>query len=83
MSVDAPAGIIDGRPIHRVSDDTIWGDAAALRNACHDAIRHAEAICAREGLRFTEQRRQVLGALLESHVPASASCPSTSPSTRS
>ena len=41
MSVDAPAGIIDGRPIHRVSDDTIWGDAAALRNACHDAIRHA------------------------------------------
>jgi Fur family zinc uptake transcriptional regulator len=37
-----------------------------------EAIRHAETICAREGLRFTEQRRQVLGALLESHVPASA-----------
>jgi hypothetical protein len=41
LSLDAPAAIIDGRPIHRVSDDTIWGDAAALRNACHDAIRHA------------------------------------------
>jgi Fur family zinc uptake transcriptional regulator len=37
-----------------------------------DAIRHAETICAREGLRFTEQRRHVLQALLESHVPASA-----------
>ena len=37
-----------------------------------DAIRHAETICAREGLRFTEQRRDVLTALLESHVPASA-----------
>lgn len=37
-----------------------------------DAIRHAEVICAREGLRFTEQRRQVLEALLQSHVPASA-----------
>jgi Fur family zinc uptake transcriptional regulator len=37
-----------------------------------DALRHAETICAREGLRFTEQRRHVLQALLESHVPASA-----------
>jgi Fur family zinc uptake transcriptional regulator len=37
-----------------------------------EALRHAEEICAREGLRFTEQRRQVLEALLESHVPASA-----------
>ena len=37
-----------------------------------DALDHAEAICAREGLRFTPQRRQVLEALLESHVPASA-----------
>jgi Fur family zinc uptake transcriptional regulator len=37
-----------------------------------EALRHAETICAREGLRFTEQRRQVLEALLESHVPASA-----------
>jgi Fur family zinc uptake transcriptional regulator len=37
-----------------------------------DAIGHAEAICAREGLRFTAQRRQVLEALLEDHVPASA-----------
>ena len=37
-----------------------------------DALRHAETICAREGLRFTAQRRNVLEALLESHVPASA-----------
>jgi Fur family zinc uptake transcriptional regulator len=37
-----------------------------------DALRHAETICAREGLRFTEQRRHVLQALLESHIPASA-----------
>jgi Fur family zinc uptake transcriptional regulator len=37
-----------------------------------DALRHAEIICEREGLRFTEQRRHVLEALLESHVPASA-----------
>jgi Fur family zinc uptake transcriptional regulator len=37
-----------------------------------DALRHAETICARDRLRFTPQRRQVLEALLESHVPASA-----------
>ena len=37
-----------------------------------DALSHAETICAREGLRFTPQRRHVLEALLESHVPASA-----------
>ena len=37
-----------------------------------EALRHAETICAREGLRFTPQRRHVLEALLESHVPASA-----------
>jgi Fur family zinc uptake transcriptional regulator len=37
-----------------------------------DALTHAEALCRREGLRFTEQRRHVLQALLESHVPASA-----------
>jgi Fur family zinc uptake transcriptional regulator len=36
------------------------------------ALGHAEEICAREGLRFTPQRRQVLEALLMSHVPASA-----------
>ena len=36
------------------------------------ALRHAEMLCVREGLRFTAQRRQVLEALLESHVPASA-----------
>jgi Fur family zinc uptake transcriptional regulator len=41
--------------------------------ACErQAIRHAEAISRREGLRFTEQRRKVLEALLLSHVPASA-----------
>ena len=34
-----------------------------------DALGHAEEICAREGLRFTPQRRQVLEALLASHVP--------------
>ncbi len=37
-----------------------------------EALGHAEEICAREGLRFTAQRRHVLEALLESHVPASA-----------
>ena len=37
-----------------------------------DALVHAEETCARRGLRFTPQRRQVLMALLESHVPASA-----------
>lgn len=37
-----------------------------------DALRHAEAISAREGLRLTDQRRAVLAALLRSHVPASA-----------
>lgn len=37
-----------------------------------DAIAHAEAVSAAEGLRFTEQRRNVLSALAESHVPASA-----------
>ena len=36
------------------------------------ALGHAEAICSHEGLRFTLQRRQVLQALLTSHVPASA-----------
>ncbi len=36
------------------------------------ALGYAETICARQGLRFTPQRRQVLEALLESHVPASA-----------
>ena len=43
MSVDAPAEAIDVRPVHRVSDETIWGEAAALRDACHDAIRQALA----------------------------------------
>ena len=37
-----------------------------------EALVHAEETCARQGLRFTPQRRQVLTALLESHVPASA-----------
>ncbi len=37
-----------------------------------DALSHAVTICEREGLRFTDQRRQVLAALLASHVPASA-----------
>jgi Fur family zinc uptake transcriptional regulator len=37
-----------------------------------DALGHAEQICAREGLRLTPQRRRILEALLESHVPASA-----------
>lgn len=37
-----------------------------------DALGHAEDVARREGLRFTPQRRQVLEALLESHVPASA-----------
>ena len=37
-----------------------------------EALEHAEEICQREGLRLTAQRRQVLEALLENHVPASA-----------
>jgi Fur family zinc uptake transcriptional regulator len=37
-----------------------------------DALRHAEATARREGLRLTDQRRSVLAALLQSHVPASA-----------
>ena len=43
MSVDAPAGMIDVRPVHRVSDDTIWGVAAGQRNACYDAIQRTLA----------------------------------------
>ncbi len=43
MSVDAPASIIDVRPVHRVSDDTIWGEAASQRDACYDAIRQTLA----------------------------------------
>jgi Fur family zinc uptake transcriptional regulator len=42
------------------------------RRCAADAIRHAEIISSREGLRLTEQRRKVLEALLESHIPASA-----------
>ena len=37
-----------------------------------DTIANAEAVSAATGLRFTEQRRKVLAALAESHVPASA-----------
>lgn len=36
------------------------------------AIERAEAICADRRVNFTAQRRRVLSALLESHVPASA-----------
>ena len=43
MSVEAPAGMIDVRPVHRVSDDTIWGVAAGQRNACYDAIQRTLA----------------------------------------
>src|SRR6185437_7477384 len=42
------------------------------RRCAADALDHAEAISRREGLRFTQGRRDVLEALLESHVPASA-----------
>src|SRR5204862_6939247 len=42
------------------------------RRCATDALGHAEEISRREGLRFTEQRRHVLEALLASHVPASA-----------
>src|SRR5580704_7619149 len=42
------------------------------RPCATDALGHAEEICAREGLKLTPQRRQVLEALLASHVPASA-----------
>lgn len=41
-------------------------------HCARDAIAHAEATSAAEGLRFTEQRRKVLAALAKSHVPASA-----------
>ena len=41
--------------------------------ACEaSALRYAEQVAKNEGLRFTPQRRRVLEALLESHVPASA-----------
>ncbi len=41
--------------------------------ACEaSALRYAEQVARKEGLRFTPQRRRVLEALLESHVPASA-----------
>lgn len=41
--------------------------------ACaRDALAYAEVVCAAGGLRFTEQRRRVLAALAQSHVPASA-----------
>lgn len=42
------------------------------RRCAADAITHAEEIARRDRLRFTEQRRNVLEALLASHVPASA-----------
>jgi Fur family zinc uptake transcriptional regulator len=42
------------------------------RRCAADALSHAEDTARREGLRFTEQRRSVLEALLASHVPASA-----------
>jgi Fur family zinc uptake transcriptional regulator len=42
------------------------------RRCAADALRHAEIISNREGLRLTAQRRKVLEALLESHIPASA-----------
>ena len=42
------------------------------RRCAADALRHAEIISGRDGLRLTDQRRRVLEALLESHVPASA-----------
>lgn len=52
---------------------------AALEHSEHDhghcaedAIARAEAVSAAEGLRFTDQRRRVLAALAQSHVPASA-----------
>jgi Fur family zinc uptake transcriptional regulator len=43
-----------------------------LQRCAKDALGHAEEISRREGLRFTNQRREVLEALLTSHVPASA-----------
>jgi Fur family zinc uptake transcriptional regulator len=42
------------------------------RRCAASALDYAEEICARDGLRLTPQRRQVLEALLTSHVPASA-----------
>ncbi|MBN8994102.1 MAG: transcriptional repressor [Rhizobiales bacterium] len=42
------------------------------RRCADAALSHAEEIARRDGLRFTEQRRSVLEALLASHVPASA-----------
>ena len=42
------------------------------RRCTADALRHAEIISNRDGLRLTDQRRKVLEALLESHIPASA-----------
>ena len=66
-----------GRNVH--GPPTLHSVSPVLEHREHDharceaeALRHAETICEREHLRFTPQRRQVLTALLESHVPASA-----------
>lgn len=35
--------MVDVRPVYRVSEETIWDDASARRNACHKAILQALA----------------------------------------
>ena len=63
--------------MERIDED---GDSvAALEHSEHDhdhcadgALERAAAVSSALGLRFTDQRRKVLAALAESHVPASA-----------
>jgi hypothetical protein len=42
--------MVNARPVHHVSDHTIWGEATLLQSACHDAIKRALADCAIDAL---------------------------------
>src|SRR5690606_4712709 len=72
---DHAASVLEGRPrdITMATVSPILAEAHHDHGRCAaDALRHAEATARREGLRLTDQRRSVLAALLQSHVPASA-----------
>jgi hypothetical protein len=43
LSVDTITPMVNARPVHHVSDDTIWGEAALLRNASYESIKRALA----------------------------------------
>jgi hypothetical protein len=42
--------MVDARPIHHVSDQTIWGEASLLQNACYEAIKRMLANCSIDAL---------------------------------